>query len=38
VLFMLPSSHFPTLQVKKVISQPKRSKERNSEEVKRLPS
>jgi hypothetical protein len=37
-LSTLPSSHWSTLQIEKVVSQPKRSKERNSEGVKRLPS
>jgi hypothetical protein len=37
-LSALPSSHWPTLQIEKVVSQQNRSKERNSEGVKGLPS
>jgi hypothetical protein len=36
-LSALPSSHWPTLQIEKVVNQPKRLKERNSG-VKGLPS
>jgi hypothetical protein len=38
VLSALPSSHWLTFQIEKAIGQPKRSKERNSEGVKGLPS
>jgi hypothetical protein len=38
LLFVLPSSYWPTLQIEKAVSQPKRLKERNSEGVKGLPS